>query len=165
MLKGWEIESRKKHQRFYLLSSRYFSSLWVFCTVLGDEKSNGTVRWGRRCGGGVIWSPELRISIRRMIYQHAGRLVGFPHEFRIRESSRTNDYVVEMRSHDRSNKRGPNAISINKTVWNCYSTERWKVLFSTCYVQYVANDDRKPNYFCVETVQFEDRTFSLFHPK
>ena len=77
----------------------------------------------------------------------------------------TNDYVVEMRSHDRSIKRGPNAISINKTVWNCYSTERWKVLFSTCHVQYVANDDRKPNYFWVETVQFEDRTFSSFCTK
>ena len=39
-------------ESIYLLISRGLLDSWVFCTVLGNEKSNGTVRWGRGCGAG-----------------------------------------------------------------------------------------------------------------
>ena len=47
----------------FSLNCRGLQVLIVFCTVLNGEKSNGTVRWGRRCGEGVNWAWRLGISI------------------------------------------------------------------------------------------------------
>ena len=68
---------------------------WVGCLVLvewvlGVDSFPYTVESLNRR------TEQSRDQFSIQIYQPAGRLVGFPHEFRIRESSRTNVYAVEV---------------------------------------------------------------------
>ena len=50
---------RKISKWVFSLNYRFLQVLIVFCTVLDNEKSNGTVRWGRECGGGRWGEPSL----------------------------------------------------------------------------------------------------------
>ena len=48
----------------FSLNGRGLQVLIAFCTVLYDEKSNGTMRCGRGCGGGGEPSPDDWVSVK-----------------------------------------------------------------------------------------------------
>ena len=72
------------------------SRLWCFfCTVLRDEKSNRTVRWGRACGEGEgvnrAWGLGGRIRIFlpviHFFFHSSGKITTFSFSFQVRRIS------------------------------------------------------------------------------